>query len=70
VNEDPVTGSAHCALCPYWLERAASISSSPPNQLLGIQASARQGEIRVARDGDRVLLSGSCVTTMTANILV
>jgi predicted PhzF superfamily epimerase YddE/YHI9 len=47
-----VTGSAHCALGPYWIER---LGREP---LLGRQLSARGGQVRVARDGDSVLLSG------------
>jgi PhzF family phenazine biosynthesis protein len=52
IDEDAVTGSAHCALGPYWIER---LGREP---LLGRQLSARGGQVRVAQDGDSVLLSG------------
>jgi PhzF family phenazine biosynthesis protein len=52
IDEDAVTGSAHCALGPYWIGR---LGRQP---LLGRQLSARGGVIRVAQDGDSVLLAG------------
>ncbi len=52
IDEDPVTGSAHCALAPYWIGR---LGRQP---LLGRQLSARGGVLRVAQDGDSVLLAG------------
>ena len=52
VDEDAVTGSAHCALGPYWIGR---LGRQP---LLGRQLSARGGVLRVAQDGDSVLLAG------------
>lgn len=55
INEDPVTGSAHCALGPYWASRLGK------NDLTGFQASRRGGVIKVRVDGDRVLLSGQAV---------
>src|SRR5580700_3714065 len=64
IDEDPVTGSAHCALGPYWSERLGK------NQFLAFQASARGGVLRVRVDGDRVLLGGQAVTVMTADLLV
>ena len=51
-GEDAVTGSAHCALGPYWIAR---LGRQP---LLGRQLSARGGLVQVAEDGDRVVLSG------------
>ena len=53
--EDAVTGSAHCALGPYWIGR---LGRQP---LTGRQLSARGGLIRVAQDGDDVLLGGEAV---------
>jgi len=50
--EDAVTGSAHCALAPYWIGR---LGRQP---LLGRQLSARGGQVRVTQDGASVLLSG------------
>ena len=58
VPEDPVTGSAHCCLGPYWaetLERAC---------LTGYQVSARGGVVRVTIAGERVVLEGQAVTTL------
>ncbi len=52
IDEDAVTGSAHCALGPYWIGR---LGREP---LLGRQLSARGGVLQVALDGDSVLLSG------------
>jgi PhzF family phenazine biosynthesis protein len=63
VNEDPVTGSAHCCLGPYW---AAKLKK---NRLRGFQASARGGEVDVTVDGDRVLLGGRAVTVMRIELL-
>jgi PhzF family phenazine biosynthesis protein len=58
VDEDPVTGSAHCSLGPYWTERLGR------DTLLGYQASARGGYVRTHCQGDRVLLSGQAVTVL------
>jgi PhzF family phenazine biosynthesis protein len=52
IDEDAVTGSAHCALAPYWIGR---LGRQP---LLGHQLSARGGVLQVALDGDSVLLAG------------
>jgi PhzF family phenazine biosynthesis protein len=60
INEDPVTGSAHCTLATYWTPRLNRSS------LLAFQASARGGVLRVALDGDRVVLEGQAVTVLTA----
>lgn len=59
VDEDPVTGSAHCCLGPYW---AAQLNRS---SLVGYQASDRGGIVRVSVNKDRVLLSGKAVTVFT-----
>jgi PhzF family phenazine biosynthesis protein len=58
VDEDPVTGSAHCALAPYWRDRLGR------NPLVGFQASRRGGIVRVNVQGDRVLLGGQAITTL------
>lgn len=58
VPEDPVTGSAHCALGPFWALRL------PTNDLMGYQASRRGGTVRVGVRGDRVRLEGRAVTTL------
>jgi PhzF family phenazine biosynthesis protein len=57
IPEDPVTGSAHTALGPYWAGRLAK------NTLVGLQASKRSGVVQVAVRDDRVLLKGNAVTT-------
>lgn len=62
VDEDPVTGSAHCCLAPFWASRLGQ------NELTGYQASARGGFVRVAMRGDRVLLSGQAVTIFSAQL--
>ena len=54
-TEDQVTGSAHCALGPYWIGR---LGRQP---LTGRQLSARGGLVRVALDGDQVLLGGEAL---------
>jgi len=64
IDEDPVTGSAHVALGPYWAGRLGK------NELVAFQASARGGVVRVKLQGDRVLLGGQAVTVMTADLLV
>jgi len=58
VNEDPVTGSAHCCLTPYWSKRLHK------REMMAYQASARGGIVRVRLDGDRVLLGGQAVTVL------
>ncbi|HKT60767.1 MAG TPA: PhzF family phenazine biosynthesis protein [Gemmatimonadales bacterium] len=63
VPEDPVTGSAHCALAPYW---AAKLGRS---ELVGYQASTRGGVVRVRVAGDRVKLGGHAVTVMRGELL-
>ena len=59
VKEDPVTGSAHCALGPYWMKKLGK------NSFKAYQASKRGGEIGVHVDGNRVFLTGSAVTVFT-----
>ncbi|MEV0592999.1 PhzF family phenazine biosynthesis protein [Nonomuraea cavernae] len=62
VPEDPVTGSAHCALAPYWSQRLGRA------ELVGAQLSARGGLVRVKVDGDRVHLSGRAVTVVSGEL--
>ncbi|RAY16505.1 oxidoreductase [Actinomadura craniellae] len=59
VPEDPVTGSAHCMLAPYWAARLGR------DTLTGRQLSARGGTVKVALAGDRVLLTGAAVTFLS-----
>lgn len=63
IDEDPVTGSAHCALAPYW---AAKLGKPA---LTGFQASPRGGVVGVRVDGDRVVLSGRAVTVLEGTLL-
>lgn len=63
IDEDPVTGSAHCALAPYWAERLGCAD------MVGFQASARGGTVHVHLRGDRVILGGDAVTVLRAEIL-
>ena len=62
VPEDPVTGSAHCALAPYWSAKLGK------RELMAYQASARGGEIRLRLEGDRVRLGGQAVTVLRAEL--
>ncbi len=62
VDEDPVTGSAHCALGPFWGERLGL------TELTGYQASKRGGTVRVRLDGDRVVLGGHAVTVLRGEL--
>jgi len=64
VPEDPVTGSAHCALGPLWGERLGKSS------MVGYQASPRGGVVRVTVAGDRVLLGGQAITMLRAELVV
>ncbi|HSB53800.1 MAG TPA: PhzF family phenazine biosynthesis protein [Gemmatimonadales bacterium] len=58
VPEDPVTGSAHCALAPYWRPRIGR------DAMTGFQASARGGIVHTTVAGDRVMLAGRAITTL------
>ncbi|WP_169083406.1 PhzF family phenazine biosynthesis protein [Paenibacillus sp. PL91] len=62
IDEDPVTGSAHCALAPYWAKRLRK------DRLVGYQASKRGGIVKVKPDGDRVYLSGQAVTVLKGHL--
>jgi len=59
VNEDPVTGSAHSTLVPYWSKRLNK------NQLIAEQLSTRGGKLFCALENDRVIIKGAAVTSMT-----
>jgi PhzF family phenazine biosynthesis protein len=63
VDEDPVTGSAHCALGPFWSERLGK------SAMLAYQASSRGGIVRVRVEGERVKLSGQAVTTLRGELV-
>lgn len=62
VPEDPVTGSAHCALGPYWAGKLGR------GNLVGYQASERGGVVRVAVSGDRVFLGGQAATVWQGHL--
>jgi predicted PhzF superfamily epimerase YddE/YHI9 len=62
IPEDPVTGSAHCALAPYWEKRLGK------SQMVGYQCSARGGVVRVRVAGARVLLGGQAVTVAVGEV--
>lgn len=62
IDEDPVTGSAHCSLAPYWGERLGK------HMMVGYQASARGGTVHVKLEGDRVMLGGQAVTVMKGTL--
>lgn len=63
INEDPVTGSAHCCLGPFWAARMGKA------QLRAHQASPRGGVLEVELVGERVKLRGNAVTVMEGNLL-
>ncbi|RPI17950.1 MAG: PhzF family phenazine biosynthesis protein [Ignavibacteriae bacterium] len=64
VKEDPVTGSAHCALGPYWMKRLGK------NTFKAYQASARGGEVGVKVENGRVYLTGNAVTVIEGEITI
>lgn len=58
IDEDPVTGSAHAALVPYWTKRLGR------GEFTALQASARSGVLHCRQDGDRAVLGGQCHTVI------
>lgn len=64
VDEDPVTGSAHCCLTPFWAARLGK------NEMIAYQASRRGGVMRVRLDGGRVRLGGRAVTVLRGELEV
>ncbi|WP_240136224.1 PhzF family phenazine biosynthesis protein [Streptomyces sp. MUM 178J] len=63
IDEDPVTGSAHTELAPFWSARLGR------HELTGLQASARSGLVRTELRGDRTLLTGRAVTVIDGELL-
>ncbi len=63
VNEDPVTGSAHCCLGPYWAKKLGK------EELTAFQASARGGVVKVRVGDNRVFIGGQAITVMRSIIL-
>jgi PhzF family phenazine biosynthesis protein len=64
IDEDPVTGSAHCCLGPYWSRRLGR------TDFIAYQASSRGGIVRVSVKGDRVILGGHAVTVLRGELVV
>ena len=58
IDEDPVTGSAHGSLVPFWADRLGR------NRFTALQASKRGGHLDCDLNGDRVILGGTCVTVI------
>jgi len=58
IDEDPVTGSAHAVLAPYWAGRLGR------DRFTAYQASKRGGRLTCTMEGDRVILGGRCVTVI------
>lgn len=64
IDEDPVTGSAHCSLVPYWAERLGK------TVFVARQVSARGGDLRCELDGDTVVVSGQAVLYLKGEIVL
>jgi predicted PhzF superfamily epimerase YddE/YHI9 len=64
VDEDPVTGSAHCCLADFWRKRLGK------NDFVAYQASARGGVVKVRVQGDRAFLGGRAVIVAKGELLV
>ena len=64
IDEDPVTGSAHCSLTTFWSERLGR------TEMQAFQASPRGGVLRVRLDGDRVKIAGRAVTVLRGELVV
>ncbi|MBI4479096.1 MAG: PhzF family phenazine biosynthesis protein [Acidobacteria bacterium] len=63
IDEDPVTGSAHCCLAPYWHRRLGK------SEFIAYQASARGGVVHARLEGDRVILGGKAVTVLRGELV-
>jgi len=64
IDEDPVTGSAHCSLAPFWAQRLGK------KNLRAFQASSRGGELSVELQGERMLLAGEAITVFGGELYV
>ena len=62
ITEDPVTGSAHCTLVPFWSERLGK------REVTARQVSARGGTLYCRDEGDRVLIAGHAVLYLTGDL--
>ncbi len=63
IDEDPVTGSAHCCLAPYWSKKLGK------TEFMAYQASSRGGVLKLTLQGDRVLLGGQAVTVLKGELV-
>lgn len=63
IDEDPVTGAAHCCLTPFWSERLGK------SEMVAYQASVRGGVVRVRLQGNRVALGGQAVTVLRGELV-
>lgn len=63
INEDPVTGSAHCTLANYWRDVLGK------NRFMAFQYSARGGELQLEINGERVMIMGQAVTVLRGELL-
>ena len=63
IDEDPVTGSSHCCLGPYWADKLGK------DEMVAYQASERGGTLRVRVDGGRVYIGGQAVTVLRGELL-
>lgn len=64
IDEDPVTGSSHCGLLPYWSQKLGR------DELFAYQASERGGELKLKQAGNRVLISGEAVTVIEGSLII
>lgn len=64
INEDPVTGSAHCALTPFWAQKTGK------NEFTSYQASKRGGYLRLGLDGDRVRIAGNAISILRSELML
>ena len=64
ILEDPVTGSAHCSLIPYWSKRLCK------TEMVALQVSKRVGKLYCKDLGDRVSISGTCKTYLEGQIYI
>lgn len=64
IAEDPVTGSAHCCLGPYWMKKLGK------NVFKAYQASKRGGTLEITVEGDRVKIGGKAVSVLVADMLI
>ncbi|MDQ8193255.1 PhzF family phenazine biosynthesis protein [Coraliomargarita sp. SDUM461004] len=62
INEDPVTGSAHCAMTPYWADRLGK------SDMMATQLSRRTGQLRCRLSKDRVLIAGKTIAYLKGDI--